>query len=285
MRPYLIAELGHNHDGSLETALRMIDAAAEAGADAVKIQCRTLPDDIPEAKRDTPKVVPWTGETLSYVEYRRLCEHDDAAIGALWDYADALNVGFGASLWGLGQVERFTGGHPFDFYKLASAGLTDLALIASMSRLATAQHVPFIMSTGGASWREVDAAVAAVDPAAELWIAQCTSTYPCPPENAHAVVVPSMQGRYPQAARVGFSNHCTSIIPAVTAVSVGATFVEAHFTLDRSMPGTDQSSSFEPEGLRKLRRYIDTAAVSRGDPEKRVQPGEAAIMDKLRRPA
>lgn len=291
-RTFLIAELGHNHNGDFDIACRMVEAAAQAGADAVKVQCRTLPDAIPDAQRGVAKVVPWTGETMSYVDYRRLVEFNDQQILGLRALANDCGVEFFASVWDIAQVERIRDLIQPRYYKIPSACATDLELVRAAARVVHEQAAlrgngSLLLSTGACTAEDIDAMTAAARPLyghvpGRVWLAQCTATYPCPPEHTQLAVIPEMRRLWPEM-RIGFSNHGVSIAPLVAAVALGAEWLEVHFTLDRSMPGTDQSASFEPAGLAKLRSYVDTVTSAMGDGVKRIQPGEAEVMRKLRR--
>lgn len=297
-RTFLISELGHNHNGDFSVAKRMVETAAQSGADAVKIQCRTLPDAIPEAQRDVPKVVPWTGETMSYVDYRRLVEFSDEQILELDELANNVGVEFFASCWDVAQVDRIRGLIDPRFYKIASACATDEELVRHTVQVADGRAMrkrsgaAVIASTGGLDRAGVDRLALWLSTAqhADVWLGQCTATYPCPPQHTDLRVIQSWIDTAPGvlfdsgiAVNIGFSNHGVSIAPLVAAVALGAEWLEVHFTLDRSMPGTDQAASFEPSGLAKLRSYVDTVTSAMGDGVKRVQPGEAEVMRKLRR--
>lgn len=284
MSIYLIAELGHNWAPDPDTAVRMVQAAADAGADAVKVQCRTLPDAIPESQRSKLKRLPWDPDTeVDYVTYREQCELDDDGLRRVADIARHRGLDFGASCWDETALTCLCHIAPPDFLKLASASTTDLPLVAATAAEARRLGIPVLISTGACTWDDVDAAVAAASAHnAEVWVAQCTSTYPADPSHLHLRAIPAMSERYP-SARVGYSNHAVSIAPSIAAIGLGAEWVEVHVTLDRTMPGTDQAASFEFSGLRKLRQYADTVEQARGLPEKAVQPGESEIMAKLRR--
>lgn len=283
-RVTLIAELSHNWNGDLRIAERMIEAAANAGADLVKIQCRTLPDAIPEAQRDRPKVVPWTGETLSYVDYRRLVELTDEQIVHLGRIARDCGTELFASVWDAEQVYRVRDLIDPAYYKIPSACATDLDLVQRAAMVAHEREGVIMISTGALEGYGVAETMAAARSVGDvsIWLAQCTATYPCPVEHLHLRTIPMLIAEY-QDARVGFSNHGVSIAPLVAAVALGASWLEVHFTLDRSMPGTDQAASFEPSGLARLRRYVDTVRAAMGEAEKAIQPGEEETMAKLRR--
>lgn len=285
-RVYVVAELSHNHNGDMDRARRMVEAAAAAGADAVKIQCRTLPDAIPPEQRDRPRVVPWTGETMSYLDYRRLCEFTDEQIVELRQLAESCGVDFFASVFDSQQIERVYRLVDPNFYKVPSACITDLDLLRRLGEHARETGATIIASTGAATWDQVDAAVSAIGrmQSGQLWLGQCTAVYPCPAGALNLRAIPELARRYPDAV-VGFSNHGVSIAPLVAAVGMGARWLEVHFTLDRTLPGTDQAASFEPQGVALLRRYVDTVNEALGDGVKVPTPEEVETMAKLRRPA
>lgn len=280
-RVTLICEAGGNHNGDWDRARRMVEKAAEVGADAYKIQIRTLPDDLPDP--DRMKTVPWTGEPMRYADYRRILEFTPDQIRELADLSRSLGMAFGASCWGTKAVKTLrhaTPGGP-DFYKVASASMTDHDLVEDMSAQAWEDGVPILMSTGALTMEQVGQAMDSTVAGCDVWLAQCTSTYPCRPEDINLRALGTLAEAYPTAL-LGFSNHSTSVAPIVGAVALGAQWVEVHFTLDRSLPGTDQSASFEPAGLRKIRSYVDTVSAALGDGVKRVLPEEERIMKGLR---
>lgn len=281
-RVTLICELSHNANGSFERSIEMVEAAADAGADAIKVQVRTIPDDLPDP--DKRKVVPWTGEEMSYAEYRQLCEYTPQQLSDLADLTRGLGMRFGASCWGMNAVDTLcdavTDGP--DFFKAASASMTDLELIEEMSIRAWDRGIPLLLSSGGCELGDIEEAVQSCVAGCDLWLAQCTAEYPCRPEHLDIGVIDTMRELYPDLL-IGLSNHGVSVAPIVGAVALGARWVELHFTLDRSLPGTDHAASFEPSGVRKVRSYVDTMMAALGDGTKRVHPAEAATMAKLRR--
>ncbi len=247
--PYIIAELSGNHNGSLERALALVDAAAGAGAHAVKLQTytadtMTLDVDSDDFRIDDPKSL-WNG--------RRLYElYGEAATP--WEWHEALFAR--ARSRGLDCFSS-----PFDesaivyleqfeppAYKVASFELTDLQLVARMAQTGR----PLIMSTGMATLAEIDDAVriAREHGTQELVLLQCTSTYPASPENSHLRTVPQLRAAF--GCEVGLSDHTAGIGAAVAAVALGAVLVEKHVTLARADGGVDSAFSLEPAELGML---------------------------------
>lgn len=246
--PLIVAELSGNHNGSLPRALAILDAAADAGAHAVKLQTytadtMTLDVDGPDFVIDDPASL-WHG--------RRLYELYGEA-STPWEWHEALF----ARARGRGMLCFST---PFDesavdylerfdppAYKIASFELTDLRLIRTVARTGR----PIVMSTGMATLAEIDDAVrAARDGGGDVVLLQCTSTYPATPENSHLRTIPSLRETF--GCEVGLSDHTAGVGAAVAAVAFGAVLIEKHFTLARADGGVDAAFSLEPQELREL---------------------------------
>lgn len=271
---YVIAEIGLNHNGSIDIAKRLIDGAASAGADAVKFQKRTpelcTPRDQWLIERDTP----WG--RMTYIEYRRRIElgaDDYAEIDA---HCRARGITWFASAWDEPSVDFLERFDP-PAYKVASASVTDLRLLARMR----ATGRPIILSTGMSTVEEVDLAVQTLG-TERLLVAHANSTYPCPPELLNLRVIQTLRERYP-GCPVGYSGHETGLAPTWAAVALGATFVERHVTLDRAMWGSDQAASVEMAGLGRLVANIRDIERALGDGVKRVYDSELPARRKLRR--
>ncbi|MFD1257673.1 N-acetylneuraminate synthase family protein [Mucilaginibacter terrae] len=274
---YIIAEIGINHNGSLETAKLLIDEAVAAKADAVKFQKRTpeicVPKDQWEIMRDTP----WG--RISYIDYKRKTEFGIAEYAAIDQYCKKLGIDWFVSPWDINAVDFM---EHFDtvIYKLASASLTDLTLIQRI--LQTGK--PLMLSTGMSTIKEIEATMAYIRAYNEnypLCIAHSTSAYPCPPHELNLRMIQTLEAKYP-GIPVGYSGHETGLATTVAAVAMGATFVERHFTLDRAMWGSDHAASVEPQGLQRLVRDIRDTEISAGDGVKRVYESELAPMKRLR---
>jgi len=271
---YIIAEIGINHNGSLEIAKKLIDEAAAAGCDAVKFQKRTpelcTPKDQWHMQRDTP----WG--RMTYINYRHKVElgYDDYA--AIDKHCRDRNIDWFASCWdepSVDFIEQFNPG----VYKFASASLTDHALIAKVKDTGK----PYILSTGMSTMHEIESTIEKFG-TDNLLVAHATSAYPCAPAELNLKMVHTLQQRYPETP-VGYSGHETGLATTLAAVVMGAYFVERHFTLDRAMWGSDHAASVEPQGMHKLVRDIRDTELALGDGIKRVYESELGVLKRLRR--
>ncbi|MGF7072423.1 N-acetylneuraminate synthase family protein [Mucilaginibacter sp. R-33] len=274
---YIIAEIGINHNGSLETCKKLIDEAVAAKADAVKFQKRTpeicVPRDQWEIVRDTP----WG--RITYIDYKRKTEFGIAEYATIDQYCKKVGIDWFVSAWDAPSVDFM---EQFDtiLYKLASASLTDFALIQRI--LETGK--PLMLSTGMSTMKEIETTmdyINAFDENYPLFIAHSTSAYPCPPQELNLKMIQTLENKYP-GIPIGYSGHETGLATTVGAVAMGATFVERHFTLDRAMWGSDHAASVEPQGLQRLVRDIRDVETAAGDGEKRVYESELAPMKRLR---
>jgi pseudaminic acid synthase len=249
VRPFVIAEMSGNHNQSLERALAIVDAAADAGADALKLQTyspdtMTLDLDEREFHIGDP-ASPWSGTSL-YRLYGEACTpwdwHAPLFARARARGLAAFSTPFDAS------AVAFLESLDVPCYKIASFENTDLALI----RLVAATGKPVIISTGMASPAELDDAVAAAREAGcrDLVLLKCTSTYPAPPEHTNLATIPDLRARF--GCEVGLSDHTMGTAVAVAAVALGATVIEKHLTLARADGGVDSTFSLEPSELARL---------------------------------
>ncbi len=272
---YLIAEIGINHNGSVEIAKRLIAGAKRAGADAVKFQKRTpelcVPQDQWHIERDTP----WG--RMSYIDYRRKIELGRPEYAHIDRYCRTLGLDWTASCWDEASVDFMEHFDP-PFYKMASASLTDIPLLQK----ARATGRPVMLSTGMSTLDEITTAVDAIGSVANLLIAHSTSTYPCGLDELNLRMIQTLKRMYPEAP-IGYSGHEVGLAPSLAAVALGATFIERHITLDRAMWGTDQAASVEIGGLERLVRNIRDIETSMGDGVKRLYESELGPRRKLRR--
>ncbi|GAB3392611.1 N-acetylneuraminate synthase family protein [Humibacter soli] len=271
---YVIGEIGLNHNGDVEIAKRLIDVAADAGAQAVKFQKRTPAISTPEHMKNTPRQTPW-GE-MTYLEYRYRVEFDHDQYVELGDYATMRGLDWFASPWDVPSVE-FLEDLNVCAYKVASASVTDLELLEAMR----ATGKPVILSTGMSTMEQIDRAVAVFD-GSPLVVLHATSTYPLPAEEANLRMIHTLGERF-TGVPIGYSGHEPGLQISLAAVAIGATAVERHITLDRTMWGSDHAASLEPQGLQHLIRDIRIIEQAMGDGVKRVFPGELAPLAKLRR--
>ena len=274
---YIIAEIGINHNGSLDLAKQLIDEAVTAKADAVKFQKRTpeicVPRDQWEVMRDTP----WG--RMSYINYKRKTEFGVLEYAEIDAYCRERGIDWFASAWDVNSVDFLEAYDPI-LYKLASASLTDHVLIERI--LHTGR--PLMLSTGMSTLYQIEEAVQLVaefDPAYPLLIAHSTSAYPCPPDQLNLRMIQTLAQYYSHAS-IGYSGHETGLATTIAAVAIGAAFVERHFTLDRAMWGSDHAASVEPQGLQRLVRDIRDTEQALGDGIKRVYDSELGPMKRLR---
>lgn len=270
---YVIAEIGLNHNGSVENAKKLIDVAAEAGCQAVKFQKRTPDIATPEHMKNTPRETPWG--TMTYLEYRYKVEFGEDEYTEIGAYATSKGLDWFASPWDEPSVD-FLERMDVVAYKVASASVTDLGMLRKLK----ATGKPVILSTGMSTIEQIDKAVETLG-TENLIIMHATSTYPLPPEEANLRMIPTLSKRY--GVPTGYSGHEPGLQISLAAVALGAVTVERHITLDRTMWGSDHAASLEPKGLNSLVRDIRIIETALGDGVKRVFPGELAPLSKLRR--
>jgi N-acetylneuraminate synthase len=270
---YLIAEIGINHNGDVEVARQLIDVAADAGCDAVKFQKRTPEVCVPENQRDVIRETPWG--MITYLEYRRRVEFGETEYRKLADHAADRGLHWFASPWDVPSVE-FLDRFDVVAMKVASACLTDDELLVAIRETGR----PVLLSTGMSTIEEVDHAVELLG-TERLIVMHTTSTYPCPTEESNLRTLFTLRERY--GAPVGYSGHERGLQISIAAAAMGAVTIERHITLDRTMWGSDQAASVEPQGLAHLVRDVRIVEQAMGDGVKRVFPGELAPKQRLRR--
>ena len=271
---FVIAEIGINHNGDLNSAKQLIKVAKDAGCDAVKFQKRTPEISTPKNQWNKLRETPW-GE-MTYIDYRHKVEFSIPEYEELDKYAKNLDIIWFASCWdsqAVKDIEKFN----VPIYKIAYASLTDEEMISEV--LKTDKSI--ILSTGMSSLEEINKTVDFIGNN-ELAILHTTSTYPCKPEELNLNVIKTYFEDFPDNI-IGYSGHETGLVTTAVAVSMGAKIIERHITLDRSMWGTDQAASIEPQGLMSLIKYIRTVEKAMGDGKKIVYESEIPIKNKLRR--
>jgi N-acetylneuraminate synthase len=270
---YIIAEIGINHNGDIAIAKQLMDVAVETGCDAVKFQKRTPEICVPEEQKSIPRETPWG--TMTYFEYKKRIEFEQPEFEQIDAYAKKIGIDWFASPWDVPSVD-FLEGFNVPCQKIASACLTDSELLTAINKTKTTT----ILSTGMSSIEEIDKAVSLLNNV-PLAIAQATSTYPAEASELNLRALQTFAEKY--KVPVGYSGHERGLQVTIAAVALGATFIERHITLDRSMWGTDHSASLEPEGLKKLVRDIRIVELALGDGKKKVYDSEIPIRAKLRR--
>lgn len=270
---YIIGEIGINHNGDIDNAKELIDAAHEAGCDAVKFQKRNPDVCVPEDQKDVMRDTPWG--RMKYIEYKHHVEFGWEKYEEIDAYCEDKGIHWLASCWDKDSVEFIETFDPVA-YKVASASLTDDDLITEMD----AKGRPMIASTGMSTMKEIEHAVSLLD-TDRILVAHCTSTYPCDPEELNLRMINTLQQKLD--CPIGYSGHETGLQTTYAAVVLGACFIERHITLDRAMWGSDQGASVEPQGLRRLVRDIRVIEKALGDGEKKVYDSEIPMREKLRK--
>ncbi len=270
---YIVAEIGINHNGDIEIAKRLMDAARDAGVDAVKFQKRTPELCTPPDQRNVMRETPWG--YITYLDYRHKIEFNEEQYREVDRYAREIGITWFVSVWDEPSVDFIEEFAPLA-YKVPSAGLTDHGLLQKLRSTGR----PVILSTGMSTIDQIQSAVKLLD-MDNLVICHTTSAYPCPPEELNLRMVQTLKETYP--CPIGYSGHEVGLIPSAVAVALGACLVERHITLDRAMWGSDQAASVEPGGFERLVKYIRVTELSLGDGVKRVYDSELPSLKKLRR--
>ena len=275
LKPFIIAEIGINHNGNLDLALKMIKIAKEIGVDAVKFQVKDVEEAHPKELLD----MPYDGENSfgkTYREHKMALEFSQDQLKEIYDYAFKLDIPCFSTPCNVNAVKRLEElSNPF--YKVASIFVTDHKILEAICET----KKPIIMSTGCSTLNEIDSAVELIrsygNPFALL---HCISCYPTEDKDMNLRVIPTLRERY--HCPVGYSGHEKGVGLTVSAVALGACLIERHFTLDRTWYGHDQAASLEPTGLFKLVKDVRIATISLGDGKKRIWESEKPNMKKLR---
>lgn len=270
---YIIAEIGLNHNGDIDIAKRLIDAALLAGCNAVKFQKRTPEICVPPDQRDLPRDTPWG--VMTYMEYRYRVEFGEAEYREINAYCRERGIDWFVSPWDEPSVDFIEAFGPVA-YKIPSAALTDAGLL----RKARATGRPLIVSTGMSTMEQIRHAVSTIG-TDDLVLMHATSTYPANPAELNLRMITTLRNEFP--CPIGYSGHEVGLHTTSAAVVLGACAVERHITLDRAMWGSDQAASVEPGGFARLVRDIRVIEQALGDGVKRVYDSELPIMKKLRR--
>lgn len=246
--PYLVAELGINHGGRLEVARRMLRAAVEAGADAIKLQ--TFRTDL------------FLSRSSEYYDVLASAELGESAIRDLQELARELGTTLFSAVFDEPSADLW---ESFDApaYKIASGDLTHHPLIKHVAAFGK----PMLLSTGGATMGEIEAAIDAIGGRAPVALFHCVSSYPTDPKDANLACMATMRARF--GMPIGFSDHTLGNVTSIAAVAMGADIVEKHFTLDREAEGPDHRLSADPAGLSELAAALRCAQQSIGTSEKK----------------
>ena len=271
---FIIAEAGVNHNGSLEMALKLVDIAAESGADAVKFQKRDLKSLYPSQLLDNPNSAEWAFQyMLPILKQTELTDDDFRHIKT---YADGRGIRFMCTPWDEESL-RFLEELGLDAYKVASADLVNLPLLEKLVETGK----PLILSTGMATLHEIERTVEFLKRKdAQFALLHCVSTYPAPFENLNVRFIETLKKF---DVPVGYSSHERGVAIPIYALALGACIIEKHITLDRTLPGPDHPASLEPAGIQKLVRDIRNAELASRSGEKTLSAMEMLNRQVLRK--
>ena len=275
---HIIAEIGINHNGSIDKALKLIDLASLAGCDSVKFQKRNPDICVPEDQKNKIRSTPW-GE-MTYLNYKHKIEFGKTEYDMIDDYCKDANIRWSASPWDLDSLE-FLKKYDLPYIKVASAMLTNEKLVRACAR----SGKKIIMSTGMSTEKEIDLAIAWLrsEDCKDFALLHCNSSYPAKIDELNLSCIKTLKDKY--KCKVGYSGHEFRLGTSVAAVYLGATIIERHITLDRTMWGSDHLSSVEPQGLIKLVKGIRELEMAHGDGKIKVYDSEKPFRDKLRKTA
>lgn len=273
-KTYIIAEIGINHNGSLDVAKKLIDISAAAGCDAVKFQKRNPDVCVPEHQKSVMRDTPWG--KMTYLDYKYKVEFGKEEYDEIDRYCKEKNIAWSASPWDLDSLE-FLNQYDIPFIKIPSAMITNIELLKASCET----RKKIIISTGMSSLEEVnDAQRILAKYSKEHAILHCNSTYPAPIEELNLSCVQTLKNKF--NCEVGYSGHEFRLGTSVAAVYLGASIIERHVTLDRTMWGSDHMSSVEPQGLFKLVSGIRELEKAFGNGKIEVTESEKPVRKKLR---
>lgn len=272
---YVIAEIGHNHQGDLDQCMQMFDVAKECGANSVKLQKRDNKSLFTREMYDSP-YLHRNSYGKSYGEHREALEFGKHEYRQLCDYAKEIGITFFSTAFDIPSADLLTD-LDVPAFKIASGDITNTPLLRHVAKVGK----PMIMSTGGAEMADVIRAYETVRPLNDqLCIMQCTSGYPAEFEELNLKVIETYRKRFADSV-IGLSAHDNGIAMALVGYVLGARVIEKHFTLNRAAKGTDHAFSLTPEGLRKMVRDLRRARAAMGDGVKRRYASEEAPLYKM----
>ncbi len=273
MAIFIIAEIGINHNGDVETAKRLIDVAKDAGADAVKFQKRTIDLVYSREILDTPRESPWGNTTR---QQKMGLEFGAKEYDEIDRYCKAKEIVWFASAWDI-ESQKFLRRYDCQYNKIASAMIVYEDLL---KEVASEKKYTFI-STGMTEFRHIDRAVEIFKAAGcPFELMHCVATYPMDDEDANLNCIVTLRERY--QCKVGYSGHEVGLAVSYAAAALGITSLERHITLSRAMYGSDQAASVEPAGFRQLVGAVRKIEKAMGTGDRQVHHKELPIAKKLR---
>jgi N-acetylneuraminate synthase len=273
-KPYLIAEIGINHNGSIRNAKKLIDLAKKYNFDAVKFQKRNPDISTPDDQKNLIRETPW-GQ-LTYLEYKKKIELSDNDYFQINNYCKIKKIDWFASAWDI-DSQFFLRKFNLKYNKVASAMLTNIKLLEIIAN----ERKPTFISTGMSSINDITKCVNLFKKKkCKFTLLHCVSTYPAPEEDLNLLTINYLKKKF--RCEIGYSGHESSVSPSILAYYLGASVIERHITLDRSMWGTDQAASLEEEGIRVLTGVILKTPKLLGKEIKKISRNESGLIRKFK---
>ena len=272
--PFLIAEIGINHNGSIHLAKKLIDLAKKYNFDSVKFQKRDLNICIPDDQKEKIRNTPW-GE-MTYLNYKKKIEFGEKEFKIIDAYCKKIKINWFCSAWDINS-QKFLKKFNTKYNKVASAMLTNLELV---KLIAKEKKLTFI-STGMSEIKDINRVIKIFKKNnCDFVLMHCVSTYPCPENELNLNIIKTFKKKY--KCKIGYSGHESSVSPSIAAWFLGAEYIERHITLDRSMYGTDQAASLSEPGLRDLANILAKLPMVFGNGVKTISKKEKELIKKFR---
>ena len=273
-KPFLIAEIGINHNGSIKLAKKLIDLAKQYNFDAVKFQKRQPEISTPDYQKNVVRTTPWGN--ISYLEYKKKIEFGYKEFKIINSYCKKKKIMWFASAWDL-ESQKFLKKFKSKYNKVASAMLTNIKLLEAIAK----ERKTTFISTGMSTITDIKKAVKIFKKEkCKFILMHCVSNYPCQIEDLNLNTIFTLRNKF--KCEVGYSGHETSVSPTLLAYFMGAKYIERHITLDRSMWGTDQAASLSEPGIKNLTNILDKIHLVTGDGKKKILPAEKKMLEKFK---
>jgi N-acetylneuraminate synthase len=271
---FFISEIGINHNGDIENAIKLIEASKLAGCNAVKFQKRTPEIATPNSSWNIIRETPWG--KMKYIDYKKKIEFGKREYDIIDKFCKKIGILWTASCWDIPSI-KFIEKYNVKFHKVASACITDINLLKEYKKT----KKPIIISTGMSTENQIRKAIKILSQK-NLSILHCNSSYPAQNYQLNLNYIKKLKNMF-KSSVIGYSGHEINLSSSIAAVVLGAKIIERHITLDKSMWGTDQQASIEPLGFARLIKDVRNVEKSLGKPKKIIYPEERVIMSKLRK--
>ena len=273
-KPYLIAEIGINHNGSIKLAKKLIDLAKKYNFDAVKFQKRNPEISTPNIQKDQIRNTPWG--TMTYLNYKKKIEFGIKQFNEIDKYCRKIKIEWFCSPWDIDSV-NFLKKFKIKKNKIASAMITNLNLLEAVAK----EKKFTLISTGMSSMKDISNAIKIFKKnKCKFALMHCVSTYPCPEEDLNLSMIKTLKNKF--KCDVGYSGHESSVSPSIAAWVLGANYIERHITLDRSMYGTDQSASLSEQGMSQISNILFRMPNILGNGIKKITADEKKLIKKFK---